>query len=260
MIATVFAAVALLSWPDPDPAGRLHALSVAAVRRTRTRIGPVRLRYWLLLLAVVPVAVLAGLPGVLGFGLLAMAWVRQARRRDLDAAAVSSARSLAEALRVMVAELRAGAPPAVAAESAAADAPAAIAAAMREVASSARLGGELGVEPGPVLDQLARAWSLTQRHGLPMAEVLDAVRRDLVAAVRLTARTRAAMAGPRSSAVVLALLPALGLLLGEAMGAMPFRVLTGTAPGQVLLVLGCALVCAGMTWSARIAAGQVVLR
>jgi tight adherence protein B len=36
------------------------------------------------------------------------------------------------------------------------------------------------------------------------------------------------------------------------MGANPLRILAMTAAGQVLLVLGVALVCAGVLWSARL--------
>ncbi len=63
------------------------------------------------------------------------------------------------------------------------------------------------------------------------------------------------MAGPRTSATVLALLPALGVALGEAIGAHPLRMLTG--PGQLLLAVGVALLCAGVAWCGRLT-GQVV--
>jgi tight adherence protein B len=60
------------------------------------------------------------------------------------------------------------------------------------------------------------------------------------------------MAGPRASAAVLAGLPAVGLLLGEAMGVQPLRVLSTTGTGQTLLVVGTGLLCAGVLWSARL--------
>ena len=44
----------------------------------------------------------------------------------------------------------------------------------------------------------------------------------------------------------------IGLLLGQAVGAAPMRVLAGTVAGQLLLVAGSGLVCAGLAWSARI--------
>jgi tight adherence protein B len=60
------------------------------------------------------------------------------------------------------------------------------------------------------------------------------------------------MAGPRASATVLALLPCVGVALGEAMGAAPVNVLLSTPMGQLLLVVGCALVWAGMAWTAKL--------
>jgi tight adherence protein B len=60
----------------------------------------------------------------------------------------------------------------------------------------------------------------------------------------------ARMAGPRASATVLALLPVLGVVLGEAMGAHPIQVLADTPLGQALLIVGTTLICAGIQWSA----------
>jgi tight adherence protein B len=52
--------------------------------------------------------------------------------------------------------------------------------------------------------------------------------------------------------VVLAVLPLLGVALGHAMGAAPLSVLRNTTTGQVLLVIGSGLACAGVLWSARL--------
>jgi tight adherence protein B len=171
---------------------------------------------------------------------------------------------LAEALRSMVAELRTGAHPATAAEAAAVDAQAAAARAMRAIAAAARLDGDVHraltvTQPTvPALGQVSRAWTLAGRHGLPLAEVLDAVRGDLQARARFARQVLARMAGPRASATILALLPAFGLALGEAMGARPLHVLTGTGSGQLLLLTGVTLACTGVAWSARLTR-QVVL-
>jgi tight adherence protein B len=176
--------------------------------------------------------------------------------------------ALTEALRSMVAELRAGAHPATAAESAAVDARPSAAQAMRSIAAAARLDGDIeralaasrAATPttATVLTQLSRAWTLASRHGLPLAEVLDAVRGDLETRVRFARQVVARMAGPRASAAILALLPTVGLALGEAMGAHPLHILTTTPTGQLLLLTGTTLACAGLTWSARIT-NQVVL-
>ena len=52
-------------------------------------------------------------------------------------------------------------------------------------------------------------------------------------------------------------MPLVGLLLGEASGARPLAVLSGTWFGQVLLVLGTGLLCAGALWTVRLTAAVV---
>jgi len=205
---------------------------------------------------IVLVLVFAGWGAAVATILLAAACRREWRSRRVATAQLLAAEGIAEALRVMVAELRCGAHPVTAAESAVIDAAPEAAEAMRLIAAAARLDGDLGSGDG-VLGQLARAWSLVRRHGLPMAEILDAVRRDVVAGVRFARQSHARMAGPRASAVILALLPALGVVLGEAMGAGPLHVLFSTSAGQVLLVSGCGLIWAGMAWSAKLTAPAV---
>ena len=62
------------------------------------------------------------------------------------------------------------------------------------------------------------------------------------------------MAGPRATAMVLAALPAVGVLLGQAMGAAPLAVLTGGGTGGIMLVVGVGLACAGLLWTDAIVA------
>ncbi|MGH3877243.1 MAG: type II secretion system F family protein, partial [Actinophytocola sp.] len=138
-------------------------------------------------------------------------------------------------------------------------------ASMRAIAAAARLDGDVRLALGATgehtlasgLARVSRAWALAQRHGLPLADVLDAVGRDLEQRARFARQVLARMAGPRTSAAVLGLLPALGVVLGEAIGAQPLRMLTG--PGQPLLALGVGLLCAGVLWCDRLT-GQVVPR
>ncbi|HKS45337.1 MAG TPA: hypothetical protein VJT49_09520 [Amycolatopsis sp.] len=249
----LFTALALLLWPSPHGAGaRLTAL-LPAVPRPKPAVRLRRSQF--LGLALVAAIPLLGPAGVLAAGLLGAAvWChrRVSRRAKAD---VAAAEAMAEAIRVMIAELRAGAPPALAAEAAAADSAGRAAATMGMLAGTARLGGDPPTpDPAGAPDQraLATAWSLSRRHGVPLADLLDAVRRDILAAVRFATRVNAGMSGPRASAAVLAALPSLGLLLGEAMGAGGLHVLVGTPAGQVLLVIGSALILLGVAWSARL--------
>lgn len=186
-------------------------------------------------------------------------WHRRAQRRTR--AAVAGTAALVEAVGALGDELRAGVHPAVAAESVAMESSERTAVVLRTVAAAERHGGE----PKPdtdsvhhngvteeVLGQLVRCWVLARRHGLPLAGVLEAVRRDAEAVVRLARQVDGKMAGPRASAAVLAALPLAGVALGEAMGAHPVRVLSSTPVGQGLLVVGACFVFAGVVWSAAL--------
>jgi tight adherence protein B len=111
---------------------------------------------------------------------------------------------------------------------------------------------EQAPEIGDALARVAAATRLSTRTGCSLAAVATAVEDDLRARVRHRADLRTATAGPRASAAVLAGLPVLGLLMGSGVGADPWRILTTTATGQVLLVAGVALEAAGLAWSSRL--------
>lgn len=270
--ALMLLAGAALCWPA-GPAARLRALAGSG-HAVRFRLPSGRLAagsavvacglggFWLL-----------GPAGAVVAALFGMTALRRVRARRLSAARVEATRQVADALGGLVTELRAGAHPAVAAESVAADlrpggssrsggscrSGGEAAAALRAIAAAARLGGDVDValtdaaaSGSTALPRVARAWALAQRHGLPLADVLDAVRRDLDAGVRYAGQLQARLAGPRASAAVLAGLPAVGLLLGEGMGARPVAVLATTGAGQALLLLGGLLLAAGIAWSGRL--------
>lgn len=202
-----------------------------------------------------------GLAAAMAGSTATLRW-RAGRERRAGAAAATG---LADALAVLVAELRAGAHPAAAAKAAALDGHPAARRALNAAAAAARLGGDVPAVlrsacSAPLcswLGRVADAWSLADRHGIPLADLLDAVRADTEQRVRFAAEVQARLAGPRATAAVLAGLPLLGLALGHAMGAAPLRVLGATAAGGVLLVVGTALGCAGVLWSARLMNGAV---
>lgn len=272
--ALLLTATASCCWPEDGARRRLRIRTPH--RRVPRKPGGFRWRRLPLLLA--PPAVLAayalvGIVAATGALALVAAVGKQFADRLRTKSEFAARRRLAEALRTLVAELRAGAHPAAAAEAAATDAAAHgagrggadtggdTAAALRTIAATARLGGEpaaippprgkAGPDGGPV-EQIGRSWALAQRHGLPLAEVLEALREDVEGRTRFAANAHAGMAGARASAAVLAALPIAGLALGQAMGADPLHVLAATGPGQVLLGMGCALISCGLVWSARL--------
>lgn len=163
--------------------------------------------------------------------------------------------ALTEGLGALSAELRSG-------RSLAAATDAAVAAAGdeecgRSLARAVRAPTGRPPEIGPTevtaaLRRISAAVLLSTRTGCSLAGVLSAVEDDLRARRRHSADLRTAAAGPGASAMVLAGLPVLGLAMGSGVGADPWRVLTTTAPGQLLLVAGVALELAGLAWSRRL--------
>lgn len=262
----VLAAAAVLTWPPACAAGRVRALRPRADQDRRPLVARVPLAVPAgagLLLA----ALVAGVGGAVAVGVLGAVLLRARRTRARERARDRTTAGLAEGLAAFAAELRAGHPPASAAAAAGRDAGPGCRGALTLIEATARLGGDVpaalrdhaGRDPlaGPHLLRLADAWSLADRHGIGLAGLAEAVAEDLRARSRFAGRLSAQLAGPRTTAAVLAALPGIGLVLGELVGAHPFRVLTGTGPGQGLLVVGAVLVAAGLEWSARLIAGVV---
>jgi tight adherence protein B len=96
---------------------------------------------------------------------------------------------------------------------------------------------------------LAQAWSVAVTTGAPMADVVRRVADDVAARLEQRRGVSAAVAGARSSALLLAGLPVLGLLLGAAMQARPLEVLLQTPAGQLLGLAGVTLDALGVLWT-----------
>ncbi|WP_033292932.1 type II secretion system F family protein [Amycolatopsis jejuensis] len=206
---------------------------------------PVPPRQLLWLAPAVVALLVGGIGASVATALLTLAIRQEWRSRKETTEALARAEQTSAVLRTMVAELRAGAHPVTAAE-AAADAVPQLAGELRNLSTAARLDGTL---ESPVLPSVAHAWNLARRHGLPIADALEATRRDVDAETAFTRRLHAKMAGPRMSAVVLTILPVGCLALGQLIGAGPLTVLTETLIGQAFLVAGAALLWAGTAWS-----------
>lgn len=170
-------------------------------------------------------------------------------------AAERSAARLLAGVRVLVAELSAGAAPDVALL-VAAEMDGSRAAYFLAAADAVRTGGDVAaaVAEDPDLVRVGQAWSVARRTGAPMAAVLERVVADLVARREHGRSVDAALAGPRSSAAVLAVLPVLGILLGVAMDAEPLTFLFGSSAGQVVCLAGVGLDVVGLAWTRRLAA------
>lgn len=269
----------VLLW-SPPPAGRRLRVVVGRSRTARSSNPAV-------LLAVgAPAAalVVGGLPAAVAAAIVVavVVWIR--RRRLAEKKFDRQLDDLLLALSLMIAELSVGAPPVHACEVAAAELRrrtvgdprgcSEIADGLEAMASRASLGGSAieGGEPDPETTpgsevgsgaaswrRIGVAWQTAEQYGLPMVDMLAALRSDLRSRRGFADRTRAGLSGPRATAMVLAGLPLLGIALGQATGAGPIQVLLGGGLGGILLVAGTVLAAAGVAWSERIT-GKVLAR
>ena len=164
-----------------------------------------------------------------------------------------------ELLGALAAELRAGAAPRESLAAAAQGWPslAPLAASARSVhvdvpdllAAAARHAGAEG------LRALALCWQVSEHSGAGLAPAVSRLAESLRDDEQLRREVAAQLAGPRATAVLLAMLPLLGLAMGSALGADPLGLLLGTPLGLALLGSGLALEVLGLRWTARIAGG-----
>ncbi len=102
---------------------------------------------------------------------------------------------------------------------------------------------------GAGLHRLAAAWTVSGATGSALADVVGAVERDVRAAAALRRDLSVELAGPRATAVLLAVLPVVGIALGSMLGTDPVHTLTRTSIGQAALVVGTVLDAAGLAWT-----------
>jgi tight adherence protein B len=224
--------------------------------RAVLRVRGLRAEWWApvvgLVVAVLGASVLPVLAGALGVPLLRRArLVREARRaREVlrDAVIVLCG--------ALAGEVRAGRQPREALLRAAGDS-GGLGGAQAVVLAAARFGGDVPHALADVARQpgaegllgLAACWRVAVDRGAGLAAGLDRLEGALRAERDQRADLRAQLAGARSTAVMLAGLPVLGLLLGTALGADPLRVLLHSAAGLGCLLAGGVLECAGLWWA-----------
>lgn len=202
--------------------------------------------------AAAAVVVRSGLPGAApALAVVALVVVRARRRSRQRRSAVTARRLLVRATEVLAAELRVGATPLDALGVAAAELPA-----LGPVASAGRLGAdvptglsELATRPGLAgLRHLAAAWAVSAEVGAALAGTVDRLTDALRDDDATREETEVALATPRATGRLLAILPAAGLGLGTVIGADPWQVLTGSPAGAALGCGGALLAGAGLEW------------
>jgi tight adherence protein B len=213
----------------PAPRGRSFVAVVAIVAATSAMRGPA-----------------LGLAAGTVVGLAVVLARDRRNRRSLTA----HRRVCLAAMRTLIGELEAGSQPAVALEAAASAGPQ-VAPVFRAAAAAAARGGDAGavlVAGPPDVRRLGLAWQLAEGTGMALGGVLARAAGDLAAAEDQRRTVDVALAGPRSSAAVLALLPGLGCVMGMAMGARPLAFLIGSNAGRVVCCAGVLLDAAGVLW------------
>jgi tight adherence protein B len=208
----------------------------------------------------VPVPVVAAAVGwsgrsvVLGAaaGLAVLAGGRAVSARATRRRAAVRRAAAVDLLASLAAELRGGAAPRAALAAAAAPRHPAVAAAARSPASDLVRVLAAADDGVGLLADLAVAWRLVEITGArlagPASRLVESARAD--EAVRR--EVAAQLAGPRATALLLALLPCSGVLLGAGLGADPVGFLLATEPGRLCLLAGASLMAAGMTWTEAI--------
>lgn len=98
-------------------------------------------------------------------------------------------------------------------------------------------------------------WRLAEQTGAPAADLIDRIEADARTADRAQASAAAQAAGAQATALLLAALPLGGIALGYAIGADPLQVLLHTPLGAACAAGAVLLQCAGLFWSDRLTNG-----
>ncbi len=178
-------------------------------------------------------------------------WRRQAR-------ATIRRRAAADVVLSLSAELATGVPPETALLRAAEDRNF-----MRNSIGAVRVGGEVaaGLRADaeqwdlPVLTAVAAVWQVSEGSGAGLSDATHRLGTAALQRERLRRDLASQMAGPKATARVLALLPAVGLLLGSGLGGSPVAWLFGTPLGWLMLALGLGLETVGLWWVTRLVRG-----
>ncbi|WP_405595218.1 type II secretion system F family protein [Streptomyces sp. NBC_01092] len=229
------------------------------LRRLR---GRMRAEWWApvvgLVLALLGSSVLPVVAGAAGVPLLRRVRLAREARRARE----SHGNAVIVLCATLAGEVRAGRQPGEALQRAVRDA-GGLGETQSAVLAAAKFGGDVpgalasaARQPGAEgLLGLAACWRVAVDQGAGLAAGLDRLEGALRAERDQRADLRAQLAGARSTVLMLAGLPVLGLMLGAAMGADPLHVLLHTGAGLGCLVVGGVLEGLGMWWATRIVRG-----
>lgn len=234
--------------------GPVHRLSAPKVKIAPLLAIPILIMAFLLI---------RGVGLVLALAMILFVLVRKIAQIRTSRAATTAAEQTSKMLGAIAGDLRAGATPHDAIVHLTHDAPAPLAELYTLAAHRCASGVAPAVafidapEPYRDLRAAGRLWLIADQRGIALAELLEHMQHRIDARLKHARATAAALQGSQATAVILAALPLAGLAMGTAMGARPWQFLVGTFLGQLLLVLGTFLACAGFLWVDRIVAGAV---
>ncbi|MCK2214571.1 type II secretion system F family protein [Actinomadura sp. ATCC 31491] len=131
---------------------------------------------------------------------------------------------------------------------------------LRPVLAAARDGGDVPAalrtaapqQGGEGLCHLAACWQVSLTAGAALAALTERVAATLRTAQMHRQDVAAQLAGPRTTARMLAVLPVLGLLMAAALNMHPLNFLFGSLPGLACLTTGTALNACGLWWTNRL--------
>ncbi|MFC8407546.1 type II secretion system F family protein [Streptomyces griseoincarnatus] len=245
-----------LAGDDRGSAGRPLLAPAADRLRARLRVEWVSLAVGVVL-AVLGASVLPVVAGAAGVPVLRRVRRAAAARKERD----GRADAVVALCGALAGELRAGRQPGEALLPAARDSEG-LGDHQAAVLAAARFGGvpdaltAAARQPGAEgLRGLAACWRVAVDQGAGLADGLDRLEAALRAERDQRADLRAQLSGARTTAVMLAGLPVVGLALGAALGADPLHVLLHTPSGTVCLAAGGVLEGLGLWWALRIMRG-----
>jgi tight adherence protein B len=232
--------------------GRLHALDHEARGKTRW----VHLAAGLLVVLTVMGGLMVLAPAYIAWTLIAAMLVAtlvwELRMHAVEKRALARAAEVAQACRVIAAQLRIGQTPATALAVSAEESKV-----LADCAAAQQIGADVPatlVRAGAVrgcggLAQLGRAWQLCERSGSPLAPAASRVSATVDADTRLRADIAAELVVPRLTGRLLTALPLLGIGMGYFAGGDPVTFLTTTLIGKACLTGAVFLACAGLVWT-----------
>ncbi|MFC4529763.1 type II secretion system F family protein [Sphaerisporangium dianthi] len=185
---------------------------------------------------------------------------RVVRRQSRARRAAAWRRASIELCRALVAELASGRTPGDALARAVSCVDLPDPAVLRPVVAIARDGGDVASaleraapeHGGEGLRRLAACWRVSLASGASLTALVERVGRSLREAEAHRSEVAAQLAGPRSTARLLAGLPLLGVLLAAGLGLRPLHFLLGGPAGVVCLGAGVLLDVAGVWWMNRL--------